>query len=194
MGARQWIVDAASLLDAEGITTKVVTREGADVSRARMAGVPVERANILSDYAVKDMDLSGIGRLIAGTDLDEVNSTAAREFAHVLGRANVFQVKRADDVDDTSKDQRKRAARHLTARTPFQPPMTHAELEAAAEAGMRLKRTRLTSEFTLEDFRATHGPDAVLMFLLRGKQLEVVTPGTTIPGSDVTVIALVPQE
>lgn len=194
VGARQWIVDAAKLLDAEGITTKVVAREGADVSRAKMAGVPVDRANILSDYAVKDMDLSGIGRLIAGTDSDDANSTAAREFAHVLGRANAFQVKRADDVADSSRDQRKRTAGHLTARAPFQPAMTYADLEAAVEAGMKVKKTRLTEEFTLEDFRNTHGPEAVLMFLLRGKQLEVVTPGSSIPDSDVTVIALVPGE
>src|SRR3546814_4081592 len=99
VGGQQWIVDAAKVLDESGITTLVVARDYAKLSRARMAGLTTETANILSDYAVKDMDLAGIGSLIACTDSDEVNATAAREFAHVLGRANVYQLRREETED-----------------------------------------------------------------------------------------------
>src|SRR3546814_2638910 len=94
------------------------------------------------------MDLAGIGSLIACTDSDEVNATAAREFAHVLGRANVYQLRR-EETEDATKDKRRRAASHLNARTAFTPTASHEEFTRMVASGMTVKRTRLTKEFTL---------------------------------------------
>ena len=77
----------------------LVSREYGRLAGARRAGLSTVTANILSDYAVRDLDLSGIARLIACTADDEVNSTAAREFAQVLGRAKVFQIARKDSAE-----------------------------------------------------------------------------------------------
>lgn len=41
-----------------------------------MAGLTTETANILSEFAVKDMNLAGIGSLVACTPDDETNATA----------------------------------------------------------------------------------------------------------------------
>jgi NhaP-type Na+/H+ or K+/H+ antiporter len=193
VGGQSWITQAAQRLEAEGIPCLLVSREYADLAGARRAGLTSVTTDILSDYAVKDMDLAGIGTLIACTAKDEVNATAAREFQHVLGRANVFQLRREDAMDGEAGRRRAPAA-HLTARTPFDPPVGHDRLEELTEQGWRVTRTRLTEAFPLERFRETHGDDAVLLFLQRGERLEVVTEKTKVPETDAVLYALVPGD
>lgn len=191
-GGSRWIVEAAKALDEADVAVTVVARDYAKLARARQAGVRSVTANILSDYAVKDMELAGIRSLIAGTPDDNANATAAREFAHVLGRSNVYQVARGDEREGASD--RTRAASHLSARTCFQPPRTHEELTGLMDAGYTVRSTSLTEKFTLDDFRERRGADAVLMFTLIGGVVTVITPDSTVPQEGVTLISLVPPE
>jgi NhaP-type Na+/H+ or K+/H+ antiporter len=190
VGQQDWVVQTAKILEESGITTLVVSRNYGALSGARMSGLTTVTANILSDYAVRDMDLAGIGTLIACTDEDEVNATAAREFAHVLGRANVYQLRRRH-VGDSSNDKRKAEAGHLTARIPFRPAMSYHDLEERVAAGMAVKRTKLSDEFTLDDFLARYGKDTVLMFAIRGTHVDVLKEETRPPQTGFSVVALV---
>jgi NhaP-type Na+/H+ or K+/H+ antiporter len=189
VGDQDWVVQAAAVLRESQVTTLVVSRDYRSLAGARMSGLPTVTANILSDYAVKDMDLAGIGTLVACTSEEEVNATAAREFAHHLGRANVWQLRRARTADRSS-DNRRAEASHLTARSPFVPPLSYAELEERVAAGMAVKRTPLTKEFTLEDFCARY-PGAVLLFFVREGNVTVAREGARPPQSGASVIALV---
>ncbi|MDN5895004.1 MAG: cation:proton antiporter [Nocardioides sp.] len=190
VGAPSWVVEAACILEEQGVDTLTVDRVFAKLAKARMANLRTETANILSDYAVKDMDLAGMGSLIAATDEDEVNATAAREFAHVLGRANVYQTRRTE-AEDRSRDHRRQAASHLSGRPVFAPEKTQVELDELVASGMTVKRTNLSAEFPLTKFRETYGEDTVLMFLLQDSQVTVVHGDTKVPETDVTVVALV---
>ena len=192
VGGRTWVVQAARRLEENGVPCVVVGREYGDLAAARQAGLTTVVTNILSDYAVRDMDLAGIGRLLAATDDDEVNSAAAREFVHVLGRPAVYQTRRADSGEGDGA-RRKATAAHLTARTPFQPPLSESEFDERTEAGWRVTLTKLTEEFTLDRFRETHGEHAVLLFWLRDGKLDVVTEKNLPPATGVSVLALVPS-
>src|SRR5690606_12120478 len=146
VGGQRWVVAAARRLEDLGIPCLLVAADYRELAEGRRAGLTTVTANILSDYAVRDMDLAGIGRLIAATDQDEVNATAAREFAHVLGRQSVFQLRRGDHRPTTEGEasRRRHPAGHLTARTPFVPPVSFEELATRSEAGWRVTATNLT--------------------------------------------------
>jgi NhaP-type Na+/H+ or K+/H+ antiporter len=191
VGDDDWVVQAAKVLDESRIQTLVLSRHYRSLAGARMSGLPTVTANILSDYAVKDMDMSGIGSLIACTSEEEVNATAAREFAHVLGRAHVYQLRRAL-AEDRSSDKRKAEASHLTARPPFRPALSYAEMADRVERGMTVKRTRLTPEFTLTHFMERYGEQTVLMFAIKEEgRVDVLREGMRIPQTGVSVVALV---
>jgi NhaP-type Na+/H+ or K+/H+ antiporter len=191
VGDDDWVVQAAKVLDESRIQTLVLSRHYRSLAGARMSGLPTVTANILSDYAVKDMDMAGIGSLIACTSEEEVNATAAREFAHVLGRAHVYQLRRAL-AEDRSSDKRKAEASHLTARPPFRPALSYAEMADRVERGMTVKRTRLTPEFTLTHFMERYGEQTVLMFAIKEEgQVDVLREGMRIPQTGVSVVALV---
>jgi NhaP-type Na+/H+ or K+/H+ antiporter len=189
-GVSPWAAQAAALLDELGVPTLIVAREDGDLSRARMAGLNTETANILSEFAVQDMDLSGLGTLVAGTRDDEHNATATREFARVLGRANVYQLRRSEQVEGRSP--RKDAAGHLTARAAFVPPLSHRELQERVDAGMRVRRARLSAEFTLADLQKQYRGQAVLLFLHRAGQTSVVHADGRLPERDGVLLFLAP--
>jgi NhaP-type Na+/H+ or K+/H+ antiporter len=190
VGEQDWVVQTAKILEESGITTLVVSRNYGALSGARMSGLSTVTANILSDYAVRDMDLAGIGTLIACTDEDEVNATAAREFAHVLGRAHVYQLRRRR-TEDSSNDKRNAEAGHLSARFPFRPALSHPELEERVATGMAVKRTKLSAEFTLDDFLGRYGEETVLMFALRGAEVDVLNEDGKPAQTGYSVVALV---
>lgn len=193
VGAGPLVVEAARRLSESGFEPLIVSREYPKLAEARSAGLRTVVANILSDYAVRDMDMAGVGTLVAMTDNDEVNSTAAREFAHVLGRANVFALLRSDvaDAKHPEIEHRRSPAGHLTARVPFHPAVTHAQVSERMAAGWRVTRTSLTEAFGPDELADVHGSDAILLFAIRGQRLEVIT-GRTNLDAGVVVLALVP--
>jgi hypothetical protein len=196
VGGQDWVVAAAGKLEALGFPCLVVAREYGDLALARRAGLNAVATNILSDYAVRDIDLAGIGRLVATTRNDEVNATAAREFAHVLGKPNVYQLRRGDLGTARSDEvaRRRYTAEHLTARTPFTPALTHQEMDARSDAGWRVVSTRLTETHPLERFYETHTADAVCLFWARDGKLAIPTEKSPPPDHGITLIAFVPPK
>ena len=191
VGDDDWVVQSAKVLTESRIQTLVLSRHYRSLAGARMSGLSTVTANILSDYAVRDMEMAGIGSLIACTREEEVNATAAREFAHLLGRANVYQLRRALS-EDRSNDQRKAEASHLTARAPFRPALSYAEMADRVERGMTVKRTKLTEEFTLAHFMERYGEETVLMFAIKEEgSVDVLHEHMRIPQTGVSVVALV---
>lgn len=216
-GSQQWVRQAAGALGEVGVPTILVSQDDGELQLARMEGVRTERSNILSDYAINDLDLAGIGSFVAATDDDGTNTTAAREFTHTLGRANVYQLRREDTGVATTgsgagdcggfveRAGARRAAAamptarnstsdKLVARTPFRPPLTYEQLEERVARGMTVRRTQLTQEFTLEDY-LERNPEAVLLFTHDGTRASVVTDEVDVPEAGITLLALVaPRE
>ncbi|WP_114906599.1 cation:proton antiporter [Ornithinimicrobium murale] len=217
-GSQAWVRQTAGALGEVGVPTILVSQDHGELQRARMDGVRTERTNILSDYAINDLDLAGIGSFIAATDDDGTNTTAAREFTHTLGRAHVFQLRREDSAGPpsgsgeqrveekpvtaasssgaTEQATRQRTERNssyhkLAARAPFRPALTYEQLEDRVASGMTVRLTRLTEEFTLAHYRERN-PEAVLLFTHDGTQATVLTEESDVDESGVTLIALAP--
>nr|WP_246297696.1 cation:proton antiporter [Janibacter cremeus] len=189
-GGDEWIVRVAKALGEEGVDVVMVTVYRAALHRARMAGVRVEMANLLSDYVVRDMDMAGLKTFVAATDQDERNTIAAREFSHVLGRAHVFQLAPAA-LEHVGAD-RTETASHLTARTPFAPVLEYKELTDRAK-GMDVRRTSLTAKYTYKHFQKMYDGKAIALFTVRGDEVGVVTEKSSIEG-ELTLISLVPRQ
>ncbi len=74
------------------IKAMLIDTDPYNVTRAIAAGLPARRMSVLAEEASHDLDLRGIGRLLAFTSNDEVNSLATARFARVFGRREVFQL------------------------------------------------------------------------------------------------------
>ena len=79
-------------LDKRDVKTLLVDTDPYNVTRAIAAGLRARRMSVLAEEASHDLDLRGIGRLLAFTSNDEVNALATARFARVFGRREVFQL------------------------------------------------------------------------------------------------------
>ena len=190
VGAHAWARAMARALREAGYPVLLVDANWANVSAARMEGLPVFYGNILSETIPQELDLDGIGRLLALTSNDEVNSLAALHFVELFGRGEVYQLAPASETDRG----REGVSRHLRGRVLFGPQVTHTELSTRFAAGAFVKKTALTPEFDYKAFRERYGGKALPLFLIRETgELEVFAadnPPSPVPGQ--TLIACVP--
>lgn len=169
-GADPWIRAVAKGLVNEGHHCLLLDTRFEKIAAARLDGLTAVRANILSEYAEQEIDFAGLGHLVAATPNDEVNSLAAREFQHRFGKANVWQITPAD-VDSHHQ---KAVASHMRGRFCFLGGPRFFELSSFFQRGAEMKKTLLTGIFTLEDFKKTHGENAIILF--KENEEKVLTP------------------
>ena len=190
-GADPWIRVVAKGLVNEGHHCLLLDTRFEKVSTARLDGLQAVRANILSKYAEEEIDFAGLGHLVAATPNNEVNSLAAREFQHRFGKANVWQLTPAD-VDSHHQ---KAVANHMRGRFCFLGGPRFTELSSFVRRGAEMKSTLLTEVFTLEDFKTTHGENAIILFTeTEDKKLSPVLSETEKIEGPITIHSLVIEQ
>ena len=147
-------------LVAEGHQVLLLDTQYENIAAARLEGLRAVRANILSEYAEEEIDLSGLGHLVAATPNNEVNSLAAQEFQHHFGKAKVWQI----TPQDVDAHHSRAVANHMRGRFCFFGGPKLRDLGLLVAKGAVMKATQLTEKFTLDDFRKTHGDDALILF------------------------------
>ena len=191
-GAERFVREMAKMVQAEGYPVLLVDTNQRHTARARMEGLPTFYGSVLSEYVQEELDLSGIGRFVAMTPNDEINSLAAMELADVFGRAEVYQL--APETLDAARHSQ--IPQHLRARLLFEESVTNTYLRARIAQGAVIKRTRLSGDFTHDHFREMYGESAMILFLIRETgELDICTSESAVqPQPGQTVIALVDLE
>ena len=193
-GASPLIRQIAQALQGEGIPTMLVDTNPKSVAAARMNGLPVHFASIGSEFITQEIDLGDIGRLLAMTPNDEVNSIAAMEFRELFGSAGVYQFA----TSENTSERHRRTPDHLKGRTLFGEGITHDDLRQRLETGAQIKMTTLSEDFTTEDFRAKYGESALLLFTFpeEGKLRigSVDQPLDPKPGEKILALVDLPEE
>jgi NhaP-type Na+/H+ or K+/H+ antiporter len=83
---------AKELHDLE-VKAMLVDTDPYNVTRSVALGLPARRLSVLTEEATHELDLRGIGRILAMTSNDEVNALATTRFARIFGRRETFQLK-----------------------------------------------------------------------------------------------------
>ncbi|MGJ8655098.1 MAG: cation:proton antiporter [Akkermansiaceae bacterium] len=182
-GANTWTRLIAKTLHDDGHDVLMLDTNFSNVAAASLAGIPAKRANILSEYVEEELDLTGIGQLVAATNNDEVNSLAAKEFTHIFGSAEIWQVAPLDDKEHHTNS----VASHQRGRIMFTGRPNRKKLERLVLKGAIVKKTSISEQYTFQHFTEAN-PDAIILFLnsedkgLRPAEedLKKVTPGNTI--------------
>ncbi len=165
-GAHPWARAIASALKEEGFDVLLVDNNWANISQARMSGLPAHFGSILSERLPKELDLSGLGRFMALTQNDNVNSLAALHFSDVFERMEIYQLAPGDA---------KRTSDTLRGRLLFGEGINFSFLDRRFRSGMVVKTTHLTEEFDFEAFKTRYA-DAIPLFLINeNRELSVFT-------------------
>lgn len=187
MGAHALGRQVAEALKAAGVQILLADTNWQNISAARMAGLPTYYGNILAEAAGDEMELGGVGRLLALTPNDEANSLATLHYADLFGRGQVYQLAPAE-VDGDREE--RFSPQHLRGRFLWGHGVSYGSLVGRLQGGAVVKTVKLTERFALAEFERLY-PEAVLLFVMletgellvpvAGEPLEA-KPGQTLIG------------
>jgi len=158
----------------------------ANIREARRMGLPVFEGDVLKDEVIEEMDLSGIGRLMAMTSNTEINLLAVRKFASVLGDHRVFRL--------VSRREMEIAGLALPQNILFEGRADYIRLVGLSRQAVPFHRIQLDSIDAYEEWLAKHRRKIPLFWEMPSGKVWIVTrfrPSIT-PGS-VLVYWDVPQ-
>ncbi|MCK6484745.1 MAG: sodium:proton antiporter [Phycisphaerae bacterium] len=172
VGAHPLARAIAATLQGLGIRAVLVDVNAENIAAARMEGLSTYHGNILGRKIMDDLDLGGIGKLLALTSNDEVNMLAVHRFGRLFDRVNAYQL-----PPERAGSQLADPEHHLLGRVLFRPDATYSALDRRLESGWTLRATPLTETFDYASYRQVHGDDALPMFIVTGAgKLNVITP------------------
>lgn len=173
IGAHAWGRAIAESLKQHDLKVLLVDTNRHNTQAARMQGLSTYHGSILSEEVLEDIDLSGIGRLLALTSNDEANSLAALHFADIFDRGELYQLSPASE---RSGEEDEFSPVHLRGRFLFGEGVTFDSLDKKFASGWRVKSTKLSEEFDYEAFCNHYGDAAIVLFIVKeGGELIVVT-------------------
>jgi NhaP-type Na+/H+ or K+/H+ antiporter len=186
LGASAWARDIARALQDQNIKVVLVDANWSNYAAAKSMGLNAHYGNVLSEHVMDELELEGIGGLLAMTSNDEVNSLAVLHFREVFGRARIFQLVPEPAERGTRPRQ---IAPRLRGRLLFERETSYSTLATRHERGAVVKQTGLTEEFDYDDFRAHYGKTALPLFAVKesgellvfdAEQVSSLKPGHTL--------------
>ncbi len=186
VGATPWVRAVATRLKKRGIRVLLVDTNRINARAAKMEHLDAWQGSILAEHAIEQLDLRGIGRVLALTPNDEVNALALQRLGELFDSSELYTLPLRVSKKDEGKTTVHGIGRHL-----FSQEVDMDSIESRFEHDWVIKATTLSQEFGYEDWRLLYGPKAVVMFAISptgqlwigsaGRQLPA-EPGWTILG------------
>ncbi len=173
IGASSWAQELAKTLMDTGLKVALVDTNRASVMAARMRGLKAYHGSGTSESVLKDIDMDGIGRLLAMTPNNETNSLAILHFKRIFDSSELYQLVLGKSPGKSMSD-------GLHGRFLFGPDCDYWSISRRFARGAVLKKTRLTEEFGYEDFLKKF-PSATPLFLVSDTGEASVFTRTKIP-------------
>lgn len=182
IGAHRFARELARALREQGHGVLLVDTNRANVARAHLDGLPVHEGSALSEGADEEIELSGLGRVLALTPNDETNALCALHYVHLFGRREIYQL----------SAEKQAIAPGLRGRILFANECTYDKLEARLEAGAKIEATRLVEESGFAKWREQHGESAIPLLAITGGRVTVATVDRPLaPGPGDVLVGLV---
>ncbi|HFD12478.1 MAG TPA: sodium:proton antiporter [Crenotrichaceae bacterium] len=179
----------AAALDEAGFRTILADSNREYIKAARMDGRTVFYGNPVSEEAEQELDLVGIGRLLAVSPDSELNSLAVLRYRHEFGRNRVYTIQ----TENEKSSSRHKTASKLRGNIFAADDLTYKKFASLLSQGAEIRSTRLSEDFTFDDYMKKNGKRTIPLFAITpDNRLRVFVPSgnlTLTPGW--TVISLV---
>lgn len=133
VGAHRWARELGVALQKLGLRVVLVDTNRRNLQQAWDMGLRTEHGNTLDEAILDELNLDGIGNLLAVTPNDEVNSLTALHFQELFDRSDVFQLSPGGDFQPSAD----RVPQDLRGRLLFEKDLTFARIHSLYHAGWR---------------------------------------------------------
>lgn len=145
-----------------------------NVREARLMGLPTFYGNPISEQADRDLDLVGIGRLIAVSPRREDNVLASMRYRYEFGRENIFAVQTKTEASNTGK--KTAIANAYKGAFIGSESFNFSKAMQWLNQGARVSTTQMSEEYTFDDFINANAGSVLPLFAIDKKRhLHVFT-------------------
>ncbi|MEE9493808.1 MAG: sodium:proton antiporter [Gammaproteobacteria bacterium] len=161
------------------------------IRAARMHGLNTFFGNAASQMADRRLDLVGYGKLLALSPQPEVNALALYRYRREFGEQHLFVLK-----TDPAEGEHRTDADTPCGFTAFSESVSYQGLSEMLVAGAEMRETKLTENFTFDDYYQRYYQKAVPMFAInpKGKLLVFTSEEPISPQAGWRLLSLVIPE
>jgi NhaP-type Na+/H+ or K+/H+ antiporter len=163
LGAHPWARALAVALREEDVPVFIVDTDWENIRDARMAGLPCIYGSVLAQETREEIDFTGLGKMLALTSNDEVNSLACLWYSEDFGRQQVYQLA----LPSFKKGKHEVISLEHRGRLLFREDMTFTALGELVGLRPKVKKTRLTREFDYKAFQTEYGDTVLTVFVVK---------------------------
>jgi NhaP-type Na+/H+ or K+/H+ antiporter len=163
VGAHEWARAIANVLKEKKISVVMVDTNRTNIKAARLGGLPAYQGSILSENIADEIDLDGIGRLMALTPNDEANSLAALHMADSFERGELYQL---PPLSEKTGKELEYSPKHLRARFLFGEGVDYYQLSSMFNDGWIIKSTKLSDAFDFDQMKKHYDNKLIPLFLI----------------------------
>jgi hypothetical protein len=174
LGAHSFAVEIGKTLNGSGYKVLMVDTNHSNISYAKSQGMQAYYGSIVSENIMNEIDLNGIGKLLALTPNQEINSLAALYFSKMF-EGGVYQL----SVEEEEERQGKNVSKELRGQIMFGTGYTYANIQDLFNNGYGINKTKFTVEYTYKKFKERFGDDKFIpLFMIdEDKKLFIYTAG-----------------
>ena len=149
--------------------------------------MPFYFGNAASEAAESAIDINEIGCLLAATDNDAYNALICTRFANELGRQAVYQL----PMPAAEQSENRQFVSALKGRVALGPDAIYEELLQRYFQGWRFSRTRLTDQYSFEDYciEACREKPLAMLMARAGGQIVLSITREQQPGEGDTILS-----
>jgi NhaP-type Na+/H+ or K+/H+ antiporter len=177
IGADPWVRSLAHALHEEGCPVFLIDTDWENICHTRMAGLPCLYGSALADNISEEIDYTGLGRMIAVTSNNEVNSLACLRYLEDFGRQEVYQL----PFSSPSENRLEVVPQKYRGRFLFGQDLTYTELAELSGQQPRVKKTKLTTEFDFMAFQTQNRDSLLPLFVLKPDGTVVIRTVNGLP-------------
>lgn len=193
VGANPLARAIATVLQEAEIPILLSDSDWDSIVKARMQGLPTYYGSPISEHADRNMDMAGIGRVLALGAGDHFNELVTTRYRDEFGRNKVYSLPTAQDDEEESKN---RTAVIRSGRKLFTPDIGYWKLSSMLAAGGAIHATTLSETFNYDQYVKSHKGLAIPLFSINPKgYAKPCTPDQELkPDPGWTVLSLFPAE
>lgn len=153
----------AQKMQAQGIGVCITDTNWDSIREARMLKIPVYFGTPISEHASRNLDLSSIGTVLILSPYRQFNPLVSYHFTKKYGENRVWDLtNNQQDVRPSHQVSQQYASKLVL----FGEGITYGFLASAVNRGAQVKTTRLSEEFSFEDYAQTYEDRAIPFIMI----------------------------
>lgn len=164
VGSQSWARTIGRVIQSQGLRVLMADTNLTNIMRARKEGLETYYGDVLADYVFDEVDLTGVGHLLALTPNNQVNSLVALHFQDAFGKEEVYQLPPLI-MKDVKADNRN-VPQQLRGRQLFSDEANFWHLDDLFDHGAEVQVIEVTKDFDYERYVSEAGYTVIPLFVV----------------------------